>query len=73
MYLTLFLMIAAAIFYYRLGEHEYGRGFATALASVAVSLLTQVLLHWGWLGFVLGQFGVLAGLTWYNMRRHAAK
>ena len=73
MYLTLFLMVAAALFYFRLGEHEYGKGFATAGASIAVSLFTQVLLGWGWLGFVVGQVVVLAGLTWYNMRRHAAK
>ncbi|MFI5109717.1 MAG: hypothetical protein ACHP78_12825 [Terriglobales bacterium] len=66
-------MIAAAIFYYRLGQHEYGRGFATAGLSLAVSLVTQVLLGWGWLGFVVGQVCVLAALTWYNIRRHAPK
>ena len=72
MYITLFLMIAAAIFYYRLGQHEYGGGFATAGLSIAVSLVTQVLLHGGWIAFVVGQFAVLAGLTWYNIRRHSA-
>ena len=73
MYFTLFLMVAAAIFYYRLGQHEYGGGFATAGLSLAVSLVTQVLLGGGWLSFVIGQVLVLAGLTWYNIRRQAAK
>jgi hypothetical protein len=73
MYLTLFLIVAAALFYYRLGQHEYGQGFATAGLSLAVSLVTQVLLGWGWVAFVIGQVLVLAGLTWYNIRRNAAK
>ncbi len=67
----IFLMVAAGLFYYRLGQHEYGQGFATAGLSIAVSLVTQLLLHSGWIGFVVGQVLVLAGLTWYNVRRHA--
>jgi len=69
MYLTVFLIVAGGIFYYRLGQHEYGRGFGTAVASIAMSLLTQVLLGWGLLGFLGGQVVVLAALTFYNMRR----
>ena len=63
------LMVAGAIFYYRLGQHEYGAGFVTAGLSLILWLVTWQALGWGWLGYVGGQLALLAGLTWYNMRR----
>jgi hypothetical protein len=73
MYLTWFLVIAGGIFYYRLGEKEYGQGFLSAAASVAISLVTRAGLGWGLVGFVAGQLALLAGMTFYNMRRHDAR
>lgn len=65
------LLVAGAVLYYRLGQHEYGAGFVTAGLSIALWLITWVALGWGWLGYLGGQAALLGGLTWYNMRRHA--
>ena len=65
------LLAAGAIFYYRVGQLEYGAGFVTAGLSIVLWLITWMALGWGWFGYVAGQLVLLGGLTWYNMQRRA--
>lgn len=65
----LLFLLFGGIFFYRLGDIEYDRGFAVAGLSWAIGLITFLGLNWSWPGYLLGQGVLLAGLTWYNLRR----
>ncbi len=68
-YATLLLVICCAVFYYRLGEFEYGSGWLLALVSVTLWVLGIFVLKFGWSGNLLLQVGLFIALTWWNMRR----
>jgi hypothetical protein len=63
------LMIAMAVFYYRAAEFEDGPGLLWAGLSVAISLFTWQVLHFRWVGMLLGQAALLAGITAYRVWR----
>jgi len=68
-YTTLLLIICCAVFYYRVGESEYGGGALLALASVGLWVLGSYALGFGWLGNLLVQMGLFFALTLWNVQR----
>ncbi len=68
-YATLLLVICCAVFYYRLGEYEYGSGWLLALVSVMLWVPGVFVLNFGWLGNLLLQVGLFLALTFWNMSR----
>jgi hypothetical protein len=68
-YTTILLIICCGVFYYRVGESEYGRGALLALASVALWVLGSYALRFGWLGNLLVQVGLFFALTFWNTQR----
>lgn len=68
-YTTILLIICCAVFYYRLGEYEYGSGWLLGLVSVMLWVLGIFVLKFGWLGNLLLQVGLFVALTAWNMRR----
>lgn len=71
--LTLPLIICCAVFYYRVGEQEYGTGGLLALVSVALWMIGHFALGFGWLVNLLIQVGLFFALTFWNMSRRAGK
>ena len=49
------ILLAFAIFYYRLGVFEKASGILWCCLSLAVSLITWLLPGWGFLGITAGQ------------------
>jgi len=72
-YTTILLIICCAVFYYRLGEFEYGSGGLLALASVALWVIGIFAFRLGWIGNLLVQVGLFFGLTVWNMIRRERK
>ena len=72
-YTTILLIVCCAVFYYRLGESEYGSGGLLALASVALWAIGTFALRFGALGNLLLQVGLFFALTLWNMKRRARK
>ena len=72
-YLTLLLIICCAVFYYRVGEQEYGSGGLLALISVVLWVVGILAFRFGWLGNLLLQVGLFFALTFWNMRRPPPK
>jgi hypothetical protein len=70
-YTSLLLILCCGIFYYRLGESEYGSGGLLALVSVALWVVGVFFFKFGWLGNLLLQAGLLFALTVWNMTRPA--
>jgi hypothetical protein len=68
--LSVFLMVAGAVLFYRMGQHEFGEGFVTAGLSLALGLITWWVFGWGIWGYFAGQAALLGAMTWYNMKRH---
>lgn len=69
MYTGILLLIVSAVFYYRVGQSESGRGFVWAAVSILMSIITMQVLHFGTTGFLIGQALILAGMTAYNVQR----
>lgn len=67
--LSVVLLIFGGVFYYRLGDQEYGAGFIVAGISTAIGLITCFGFGWNWPGYFAGQLLLFAALTWYNLRR----
>jgi hypothetical protein len=65
----LLLIICCTVFYYRVGEQEYGYGGWLALASVGLWALGILVFRVGWLGNLLLQAGLFVALTLWNMRQ----
>ena len=57
------------MFYYRVGESEYGGGGLLALVSVALWMVGGFVLRFGWLGNLLVQIGLFIALTVWNVCR----
>ncbi len=72
-YLTLFLIICCGVFYYRVGEAEYGSGGLLALVSVALWAVGIFVFKVGWLANLLLQVGLFVALTFWNMMRPPPK
>ena len=68
-YLTLLIVLCCAVFYYRVGESEYGSGELLALISVVLWVVGIFLFKFGWLGNLLLQVGLFFALSAWNMRR----
>ena len=49
-YTTILLIICCAVFYYRLGEFEYGSGALLVFASVALWVIGISAFRFGWIG-----------------------
>ena len=66
----LVIMLACAVFYYKVGEAEYSSGILLAGISVLLWLGTAYGLQWGVLGCLLVQAGLSVLLTvWNGLRR----
>jgi len=72
-YTTILLIVCCAVFYYRVGEFEYGSGGLLALLSVALWVIGSFALGFDWLGNLLIQAGLFLGLTIWNMARQKRK
>ena len=68
-YLTLLIILCCAVFYYRVGESEYGLGEWLALMSVALWVIGIFLFKFGWLGNLLLQLVLFFALCAWNMKR----
>jgi len=58
-----------AAFYYRAAEFENESRLLWCGLSLVISLATLFYFHWGWLGAVLGQVGLFAGITLFRVTR----
>lgn len=67
------MMLACAVFHYRLGESEYSSGLVMAGVSLALWLAAAYLLGFGLLGCLLLQVGLFAVLSVWNMLRSSIK
>ena len=72
-YTTILLIICCAVFYYRLGEFEYGSGGLLAFASVALWVIGIFAFRFGWIGNLLVQVGLFFALTVWNIMRRERK
>ena len=72
-YTTILLIVCCAVFYYRVGEFEYGGGGWLALASVVLWMIGTFAIRFGMLGNLLLQVGLFFALTVWNMMRRERK
>ena len=72
-YTTILLIICCAVFYYRLGEFEYGSGALLAFASVALWVIGILAFRLGWLGNLALQVGLFFAVTVWNITRRERK
>jgi biotin transporter BioY len=63
------MMVACAIFFHRAAEFENESSLVWAGLSLVISVMTLFVLGWGWLGCLLGQAGLLLGITIFRMLR----
>lgn len=68
-YVTIALIIVCAIFFHRAAEFEDEPALLWAGLSVLISALTFFVFRWGWMGCLLGQAGLFAGITLVRMFR----
>ncbi len=72
-YTSILLAICFAVFYYRVGEQEYGAGALLALVSVTLWAIGVFVFRFGWLGDILLQVGLFFALSIWNMMRPVGK
>jgi biotin transporter BioY len=63
------MMVACAIFFHRAAEFENESSLVWIGLSVVISVMTFFVLGWGWLGCLLGQAGLLLGITIFRILR----
>jgi hypothetical protein len=63
------MVVACAIFFHRAAEFENESSLVWTGLSVVISVVTLFVLGWGWLGCLLGQAGLLLGITIFRMLR----
>jgi biotin transporter BioY len=68
-YLSILMMVACAIFFHRATEFENESSLIWTGLSVVISVMTLFVLGWGWLGCLLGQAGLLLGITIFRILR----
>ena len=62
-------MVACAVFFHRAAEFENESSLLWTGLSVVISAMTLFVLGWGWLGCLLGQAGLLLGITIFRILR----
>ncbi len=62
-------MVMCAIFFHRAAEFENESSLVWTGLSVVISVMTLFVFRWGWLGCLLGQTGLLLGITIFRMLR----
>ena len=70
---TLVIIIACAVFYYRVGESDYDSGMLLAALSVALWLGGSYFLGLGLTGSLLVQVSLFFVLTFWNMAQDKPK
>lgn len=68
-YLPIVVCVAFAVFFYRAAEFEDEPAFIWCGLSVVISVLALLWLHWGWMGIILSQAALFAGITIVRMLR----
>ena len=68
-YFAILVIAVGAAFYYRAAEFENESRLLWCGLSIVISLATLFWLHWGWLGALLGQVGLFAGITLFRIMR----
>jgi len=68
-YFAFLLIAACAAFFYRAAEFENESRLLWCGLSLVISLASLFYFHWGWLGAVLGQVGLFAGIAIFRMTR----
>ena len=63
------ILIAFAIFYNRAAESEDAPAILWTALSIAISVLTWLVLHWGMLGMILGQVALFIGISLFRALR----
>lgn len=63
------MIIACAVFYYRVGEHDYDSGWLLGAVSVTLWAVGAYLLGWSWPGNLLLQALLFVALTIWNMAK----
>jgi len=68
-YFAILIIAACAAFFYRAAEFENESTWLWMGLSLLISTVTFFVLHWGWLGCLLGQVGLFAGITLFRVLR----
>jgi hypothetical protein len=68
-YFAILFIVACAVFFYRAAEFENESSWLWTGLSVVISAATLFVFHWGWLGCLLGQAGLFAGITFLRVLR----
>lgn len=68
-YQSIAIIIVCAVFYHRAAEFENESTLLWTGLSVLISVATLFLFHCGILGVLLGQAGLLAGITGFRIWR----
>ena len=68
-YFAILVTAIGAVFFYRAAEFENESRLLWCGLSIVISLATLFYLHWGWLGALLGQFGLFVGITAFRVLR----
>ncbi len=63
---TFVLLLACAVFYYRVGEFEGSSGLAWAALSVLISVAVWRWLNGGFIAVLLSQVGLFLAITLYR-------
>ena len=56
-------LLACAGFFYKAAEFEDESAFLWTVLSVSIFIVTWIVFSWGWLGCLLGQFGLFVGIA----------
>ena len=62
------LLVVGAVLFYRIGHHEYGKGFLVAALSILAGIISFFVLERGRFGYLASQILLFTGLTWYNIK-----
>jgi hypothetical protein len=68
-YFEIMVIVACAIFFHRAAEFENESSLVWTGLSLVISVVTFFVFHWGWLGCLLGQAGLFAGITTFRVLR----
>jgi hypothetical protein len=66
-YITLIWAYVFAVFFYKVGDMEYRKGYVSCLASIAFSMVSIFVFKFGWKGLFLLQVFLFCVLWGYNI------
>ena len=69
-YTLILVLLAFAVFFSRAAELEDESTWIWCGLSLLISVLTMFWLNCGWLGIILGQFGLFIGIAAFRMWRN---